>query len=127
MIVVDASAALSALFNDGPARRALATDQPHAPYLIDSEVANGLRRAVAVSRVDPKAASNALDTWRRLGLTRYPTHPFLERIWQLRDNLTAYDAGYVALAESLNCDLITADAKLSHAPGIRCAITVMPR
>ena len=127
MIVVDASAALSALFNDGPARRAIATDQLHVPYLIDSEVANGLRRAAALGRVDPKAARNVLETWRRLGLHRYSTHPFLGRIWQLRDNLTAYDAGYVALAESLKCHLVTADTKLSHAPGIRCAVPVMPR
>ncbi len=127
MIVVDASAALSALFNDGVARSVVAADQLHAPHLIDSEVANGLRRAVAARRVNEKAARNVLDTWRSLGLIRYATHPLLDRIWQLRDNLSAFDAGYVALAESLTCGLVTADARLSHAPGIRCPITVVPR
>jgi predicted nucleic acid-binding protein len=127
VIVVDASAALSALLNDGSARQALAAEQLHAPHLIDSEVASGLRRAVAAGHIEANAGWTALDTWRRLGLTRYAVHPLLDRVWELRDNVTAYDAGYVALAESLNCALITADAKLSHAPGIRCPVTVMPR
>ncbi len=127
MIVVDASAALSALLNNGPARRTLAVDQLHAPHLVDSEVVSGLRRAVAAGRIELGAGWNALDTWRRLALTRYAFHPFLERVWELRQNLTAYDAGNVALAESLNCALITADAKLSRAPGIRCPMTVVPR
>jgi predicted nucleic acid-binding protein len=127
VIVVDASAALSALLNDGPARQALAADQLHVPHLVDSEVATGLRRAVAAHRIEANAGWAALDTWRRLGLTRYAVHPFLARVWELRDNLTAYDAAYVVLAESLNCAVITADARLSHAPGVRCPITVVPR
>jgi predicted nucleic acid-binding protein len=127
VIVVDASAALSGLLNDGPARRSLATDQLHAPHLIDSEVASGLRRRVAARQVTADNGWAALDTWRRLGLTRYAGYPLLERVWQLRDNLSAYDAGYVALAESLGCPLVTADVRLSQAPGIRCPITVIPR
>lgn len=127
MIVVDASAALSALFNDGPARRALAVENLHAPHLVDTEVVSGLRRAVAARRVGSTAALTALNTWRRLGLTRYGLHPLIERVWDLRDHLTAYDAGYVALAEALDCALITADARLSRAPGIRCPVTVVPR
>lgn len=126
MIVVDASAALSALVNDGPARHALAADQLHAPHLVDVEVASGLRRLVAAGRIEAKAGWAALDTWRRLGLIRYAAHPFLERVWDLRQNLTAYDAGYVALAESLSCALLTADAKLARASGIRCPVTVVP-
>jgi predicted nucleic acid-binding protein len=127
VIVVDASAALSGLLNDGPARRSLATDQLHAPHLIDSEVARGLRRRVAARQVTADNGWAALDTWRRLGLTRYAGYPLLERVWQLRANLSAYDAGYVALAESLGCPLVTADVRLSQAPGIRCPITVVPR
>lgn len=127
MIVVDASAPLSALLNDATARRLLTADQLHAPHLVDSEVASGLRRAVAAGRIDAAAGWTALDTWRRLGLTRYALHPLLDRMWELRDDLTAYDAGYVALAEALNCSLVTADARLSRAPGIRCSITVVPR
>lgn len=127
MIVVDASAALSALLNAGPAREALASEQLHAPHLIDSEVASGLRRQVATGRIAANAGWAALDTWGRLGFTRYPTHGLLERIWALRDNLSAYDAGYVALAESLDCSLVTADGRISRAPGIRCPTTVVPR
>jgi predicted nucleic acid-binding protein len=127
VIVVDASAGLAALLNDGPARRALAEEQLHVPHLIDSEVANALRRASATRRLDPGAAWAALDAWRRLGMTRYPAHSLLDRIWELRDNLTAYDATYVALAELLECSLVTADGRLGQAPGIGCPVTVVPR
>ena len=127
MIVVDASAAMSALLNAGPARRALATEQLHAPHLIDSEVANGLRRRVAARQLDAAAGWTALDALRRLGMTRFPVFSLLDRVWELRDNLSAYDASYVALAELLDCNLMTADARLSRASGIRCAITVVPR
>jgi len=127
VIVVDASAALSALLNAGAARDALASEQLHAPHLIDSEVASGLRRRVSAQRLDGAAGWLALDTWRRLGMTRYPVFTLLERVWEIRDNLSAYDASYVALAELLGCSLLTADARLSRAPGVRCPITVLPR
>ena len=127
MIVVDASAALSALLNAGPARRSLASEQLHAPHLIDSDVANGLRRRVAAAQLGADAGWSVLDTFRRLGMTRYPVFALLDRVWELRDNLSAYDASYVALAELLGCSLLTADARLSRAPGIRCPITVVPR
>jgi predicted nucleic acid-binding protein len=126
VIVVDASAALSALLNAGPARRALAEERLHAPHLVDSEVANGMRRRVAATELDARAAWTALDTWRRLGITRYPVFPFLDRIWELRENLSAYDASYVAVAELLDCALLTADARLARAPHNRCPITVVP-
>ena len=126
MIVVDASAALSALLNSGPARRAVADQQLHAPHLIDTEVASGLRRTVRSQRLSADAGLAALDTFRRLGMTRYPGSSLLPRVWDLRDNLSAYDACYVALAELLGCDLLTADARLSRAPGLRCAVTVVP-
>ena len=126
MIVVDASAALSALLNHGPARQSLAQERIHAPHLIDSEIASGLRRAVRAGRITPEAGGLALDTWRRLGVSRHAVYPLLRRMWQLRDNISAYDAGYVALAEWLDCVLVTADARLSRAPGVRCPITVMP-
>lgn len=127
MIVVDASAALSALLNAGPAREQLAGEQLHVPHLIDSEVANGMRRQVTAGSVTADQAWAALDTWRRLGIVRYPVTTLLERIWQLRDNMSAYDASYVALAEALGCSVVTADARLSRAPGARCPITVVPR
>ena len=127
MIVVDASAALSALLNDGPARRALGTEQIHVPHLIDSEVASGLRKGVAAHGLDAESGWTALDTWRRLGMTRYPVFSLLDRVWELRENLSAYDASYVALAELLDCNLLTANARLGQAPGSHCAITVVPR
>ncbi len=127
MIVVDASAALAALLNDGPARRLLAAETLHSPHLIDAEVASGLRRQVRANTVGATEGWNALDTWRRLGLSRYGIQGVLERIWELRDNVSSYDACYVALAESLGCPLLTADARLSNAPGIRCPITVVPQ
>ncbi len=127
MIVVDASAAVSALLNAGPARQALAEEQVHVPHLIDPEVANALRRGVAASRVQPGDAWTALDRWRRLGMSRYAVFHLLARVWELRENLSAYDASYVALAESLGCALLTADARLGRAPGLRCSVTVLPR
>jgi predicted nucleic acid-binding protein len=127
VIVVDTSAALSALLNDGAARRALADTHLNAPHLIDSEVASGLRRRVAARQLDANAGWTALDTFRRLGMMRYPVFSLLDRIWELRDDLTAYDASYVALAELLDCTLLTADARLARAAGSRCPITVVPR
>lgn len=127
MIVVDASAALSALLNAGQARRTIASERLHAPHLVDSEVASGLRRRVIAQRMGADAGWAALDTWRRLGLTRYPVFSLLDRVWELRDNLSACDASYVALAELLDCSLLTADARLGRAPGIRCPVTVVPR
>jgi predicted nucleic acid-binding protein len=118
---------VSALLNAGSARRALADEQLHAPHLIDAEVANALRRGVATRRVEADAAWTALNRWRRLGLTRYPVLGLLARVWELRENVSAYDACYIALAELLDCALLTADARVSQAPGTHCLITVVPR
>jgi predicted nucleic acid-binding protein len=96
------------------------------PHLVDSEITNALRRRVAAGHVDARRARRALDTWRTLGVTRYPSLALLDRVWDLRENLTAYDATYVALAEALGCALVTGDGRLSRAPGVRCPITVLP-
>lgn len=127
MIVVDSSAAVAALLNAGPARRTIATEQLHVPHLIDPEVANVLRRKVASGEVSSNAGWDALDTWRRMGMIRYPVVGLLSRMWELRDNLSAYDAAYVALAEQLDRPLLTADARVARAPGVRCSVTVVPR
>lgn len=125
MIVVDASAAVAALLHRGSARKALATDQLHAPHLVDFEVVSALRRQVSSAQLAPDAAWTALDTWRRLGLVRYPVIGMIERIWELRDHLSAYDASYVALAEQLGCALLTCDGRISRATGVQCPITVV--
>jgi predicted nucleic acid-binding protein len=127
VIVVDASAALSALLSAGGARQIIAAEQLHVPHLIDPEVANALRRRVAAEQIGPGPGWTALDTWRRLGMTRYAVFGLLDRIWELRDNVSAYDASYVALAESLGCSLLTADGRLGRAPGVRCPVTVVSR
>lgn len=127
MIVVDASAALSALLNTGPARQMLSEHRVTAPHLIDSEIANALRRNVRTNRITAPIAAAALNTWQELGIRRAPATALLPRIWQLRDNLTAYDATYIALAEALNCSLITADTRLSTATGPHCPITLIPK
>lgn len=127
MVVADASAVVAGLLHDGPARRALATEQLHAPHIVDIEVLAALREAVIAGYLAAGAAWASLDTWRRMGIARYPMHVHLQRVWQLRENLSPYDAVYVALAEALGCPLVTADARLNGAPGLRCNIRVVPR
>ncbi|QRY53836.1 type II toxin-antitoxin system VapC family toxin [Mycolicibacterium septicum] len=127
MIVLDASAAVSALLNDGPARRLLAAEAIHVPHLVDVGVVSVLRRQAAAGLLATDDARRALDVWRRLGLIRYAASPLLERVWELRATVTAYVAMYVALAENLDCALVTADARLSGANGPRCTVTVVPR
>ena len=97
----------------------------HAPHLLDIEVAQVLRRYVLAGAMTPARAEAALEDLADLAATRYPHVVFLERIWQLRDNLTAYDAAYVCLAEALEAPLITCDAKLAAAPGHRARIEVI--
>ena len=127
MIVVDASAALAALLNDGPARQLIGTERVHAPHLIDSEIVSALRRQVQRNRLSAADGWNAMRTWRRLAVTRYPAYGLFERMWEIRENVSAYDATYIALAEALDCALVTADARLGHASQARCAVTVVPR
>lgn len=127
MIVVDASAAVLGLLNDGDARAALASDSLVAPHLADSEVSHALRAQVLRGTIGASDARVALDRWARLGIRRFGAVGLLSRIWELRDNLTAYDATYVALAEALECTLLTADARLARTPGPVCPVTVVRR
>lgn len=118
MIVLDASAVIELLMRTATGRRVEArvfspAESLHAPHLIDVEVAQVLRRYVAAGAMVASRASEALADLRDLLLTRYRHDLMLERIWQLRDNLTAYDAAYVALAEALDAPLLTCDRKLA--------------
>ena len=116
-----------ALLNDGDARRSIAGETVAVPHLADSEVAHALRAHVLRDRLSAEQAGAALAGWARLGLRRFAAAGLLPRIWELRGNLTGYDATYVALAEGLACDLVTADARLAQAPGPSCAIKVVRR
>lgn len=88
-----------------------------APHLLDIEVAQVLRRLVGESKISAKRAEEALHDLMDLRIVRYPHYLFLTRVWQLRHNLTAYDALYISLAESLRATLITRDLRLSSASG----------
>lgn len=96
-----------------------------APELIDLEVLAALRRRVAAGQMNASRAHEAVDRLGRLRLTRYRHSSLLRRAWELRDNVTPYDAAYVALAELLGCPLITADARLARASGPRCPIEIL--
>ena len=127
MIVVDASAAVLGLLNDGDARASLAGEALACPHLVDSEVLHALRARVLRGDVEATVAQQAIDAWARLGIDRIGIVGLLGRIWELRANVSAYDATYVAVAEALDAPLLTADARLARAPGPRCPITVVRR
>ncbi len=127
MIVLDASAAVLGLLNDGEARRMLRDDAVVCPHLTDSEVVHALRAQVLRGDLDAREAGRAIEVWSRLGLSRLAVHGLLGRVWELRENLSAYDATSVALAEALDVPLVTADGRLGRAPGPRCTITVVRR
>jgi predicted nucleic acid-binding protein len=126
VIVVDASILASAVGDDGTdgdrVRGRLAGERLAAPGLVDLEVTSVLRRAYGAGRLGDRRARQAVADLIALPLRRAPHQPFLRRIWELRDNLTPYDAAYVALAEALDVPLLTADRHLAHAPGSRCAV-----
>jgi len=103
------------------------TEPLAVPHLADSEVANALRSQALRGAITQEAALLALDRWARLGVGRFAAVGFLPRVWSLRDNLTAYDAAYVALAEALGTTLVTADGRLVTASGPTCPITFVRR
>ncbi len=124
MIVLDASAAIELILGSEAGRwiaNRIADPEIslHAPYLLDVEVIQTLRRYVHEGEIDGRTAKNALDDLCLLDIERHAHEPLLDRVWALRDNLTAYDAVYVALAEALDAILITCDGKLARAPGMK--------
>lgn len=126
MIVIDASAVVAGLQARGPAREVMSTEDLGAPHLIDLELAQVFRRHVRAGTITAHDGWQALDRWRHLQVTRYPVFAVLDRIWELRHNLSAYDASYVSVAETLDCTLVTADGRLARASGIRCPVTLVP-
>jgi len=129
LIVVDASALAAALADDDAdgdaARDRLEDDRLAAPEVIDLEIASMLRRKCGAGIMSLPRALTALADLQTMRLSRRSHGPLLNRIWELRDNVTPYDAAYVALAENLGVTLVTADARLARAPGTRCAFEVL--
>ena len=129
MIVADASVLVVALADDGPdgdhARARLSGEHLAMPELADLEVTSVLRRQMRSGALDARRAGQALDDLAALPARRAPHRPLLARCWELRDNLTPYDAAYVALAEAMNATLLTGDRRLARAPGSHCAIEVL--
>lgn len=93
-----------------------------APAIFTAEATSAVRSMFIRGEISPQRASAALGAIRRARTVQYPFEPFLDRVWELRHNLTVYDGWYAALAESLGMDLVTADARLAGATGPRCRI-----
>jgi predicted nucleic acid-binding protein len=129
VLVVDASVLAPALADDGPdgdaARQRLRSESLVAPELVDLETTWVIRRQTQTGRVDLRRAGLALADLVELPLRRAAHRPLLARAWELRENLTVYDAVYVALAEAFDVVLLTADTHLANAPGPRCEIELL--
>jgi predicted nucleic acid-binding protein len=129
VLVVDASVLVLALGDDGAdgdvARARLRGEELAAPELLDLEVTSVLRKQRRAGSLDDRRALLALSDLRALPIHRARHLPLLSRCWELRENLTVYDAAYVALAELLQVDLLTADRRLASAAGPRCGIEVL--
>lgn len=129
-VVVDASVVVAALLDPGWlgvwAESLLASGPLAAPHLMPAEAANILRRSALAGEISADVASLAHEDLGSLRLELFPYAPCAARVWELRRNITAYDAWYVALAETLGARLATLDARLGRAPGTRCEFVVPP-
>jgi len=132
-LVVDASCVVAALTASNAAESAgtwararLGSGPVVAPHLLPVEVTHVLRRQVAAGRLHGPAAAAALEDLADLGIELYPFEPFADRVWQLRETVSAYDAWYVALAEAHDAPLATLDGRLAASPGPRCEFARPP-
>lgn len=130
MIVIDASALLEFLLQTPLGSRVeirlfRGEDEFHAPHLVDVEVVQGLRRLVRAGEVSSGRAGEAVADLTELDLHRHAHLDLLGRAWKLRDNISAYDAMYVALAEAIDAPIVTCDGPLAKAPGHRARIEVI--
>lgn len=126
MIVIDSSVALGLLHREPVTVAAVAGRRLAAPHLIDAEVAHALRGLVLGRKLAVATAEQMLRMWSVLAVRRLPMAGLMERAWELRENLTCYDALFVAAAEVLQVPLVTADRRLTTAPGVRCRIELLP-
>ncbi|HEY4810303.1 MAG TPA: type II toxin-antitoxin system VapC family toxin [Solirubrobacteraceae bacterium] len=121
MLVADTSAVLEAIAARDPApglvERLAEDGDLHAPHLIDTELLHALRRMSIAGQISDERAEDARSDFAELALVRYRHQPLNDRVWELRHNVTAYDATFIALAETLSAPLITCDARLASAPG----------
>jgi predicted nucleic acid-binding protein len=130
-MVIDASVLANVVGDDGPAgqkarvRVAAAADQVSAPDLIDVETVAVLRKRWLAGDLTARRFRSAVEDLLALPVDRFPTGPLMIRAYELRANVTAYDATYIALAEGLACTLLTADGRLARAPGINCQVDVL--
>jgi len=129
LIVLDASVLVNVLGDDGDAgRRArdrVAAQSLAAPELVDLEVAAVFRKLCAAQRFDVQRANQALSDLYDLRLDRVPHRQLIARCWELRSNVTLYDASYIAVAELFGAVLLTADVRLAKVPGARCEVEVL--
>ena len=130
MIVVDASALADALIDDGPVgdeARIVLSEDLHwtAPAHLAVEVVSVLRGRVLGGKLTARRAGAALRALRELTIELVDPMSLIDRMWRLRENLSAYDAAYVAAAEDLNCALVTGDARLGRVRGLRCTVRVI--
>lgn len=130
MIVVDASVLANVVGDDGAdGRRARgeirSAGDVAAPDLVDVETVAVLRKRWLAGTISDRRFATAIADLEAMDLDRYPALPLTRRAYELRANVTAYDAMYVALAEILGCELLTADQRLARAPGPRCAVRVL--
>ena len=130
IVVVDAAVVVAALVDNGPTGQwselQLMTEELAAPHLMPVETANILRRSAMAGDISADVASIAHEDLLALNVELFTYQPFGARVWQFRNNMTAYDAWYVAIAESLNAPLATLDMRLSRASGSGCTFLTPP-
>ena len=131
MIVVDTSAVISVLAGQPHDQRlvdrVVNDGDLHAPHLIDVEFQHALRRLVVAGAISDDRAADARMDFADLTIVRYPHVSLADRMWELRHNVTAYDAAFLALAEALDVPLVTCDARLARAPGHTASVEVFRR
>lgn len=128
-LVSDASVLANAVADDGRdgeiSRSRISGERLAAPAIVDLEVVSYLRRAARHGKLDHRRSAQALTDLAALRVSRVPPLPLLPRVWELRENLSAYDASYVALAELLGGVLVTSDGRMTRAPDLRCEIELL--
>lgn len=130
MIVFDASVLANVLADDGADGRRARSElrsagEIAAPDLVDVETVAVLRKRWLAKTISARRFASAVDDLQAMTIDRYPTLRLMRRAYELRENVTAYDASYIALAETLECELVTSDVRLAKAPGTRCAIRLL--